>query len=82
MTPGRADSPRLEDLPDVMTVKQCSQVFHVSPGLIYSEARQRHLPSVRLGRRLLIPKSGLLRWLDGGPPAEGAGAPDEKVRGC
>lgn len=57
------------DLPDVLTVREAAELLRLGTNSVYEAARRGELPSVRIGRRLLVPKAGLLRLLDGGPPA-------------
>jgi excisionase family DNA binding protein len=62
-------SVRLEDLPDVLTLEETARVLRLSRGSTYEAVRQGRVPSVRVGRRLLIPKTGVIRLLQ---EAEGA----------
>jgi excisionase family DNA binding protein len=52
---------RLADLPDFLTVDQVAAVLRLSRGSVYQAVRRGELPSVPLGRRLLIPKRFLMR---------------------
>jgi excisionase family DNA binding protein len=60
-----SSAPRLEDLPDVIPVKTVATFFGCAENTCYSAIRSGALPAVRLGRRLLVPKSGLIRFLEG-----------------
>lgn len=48
----------------VLTVEQAAQRLSISRGLAYELVRIGRLPSVRLGRRLVVPVAGLERLLD------------------
>jgi excisionase family DNA binding protein len=56
----------LAELPDVLTVEEAARVLRVGRNAAYELVRQGVVPSIRLGRRLLVPKLGLLRLLSGG----------------
>jgi excisionase family DNA binding protein len=58
----------LDDLPDVLTVAEAAKFLRVGRNSVYEAVRRNELPSVRIGRRLLIPKAALTRFLnrDGG----------------
>ena len=53
------------ELPDVLTVEETAKFLRISRGLAFQSVRQGDIPSVRVGRRLLVPKLKLLEWLDG-----------------
>ena len=55
------------DLPDsaVLTVAETSRVLRVSKASVYEGIRRGEIPSLRLGRRLLVPRAGLVRLLHG-----------------
>jgi excisionase family DNA binding protein len=57
-TPGDA-SERL-----TLTVEQAAAILGVSRAFAYELARTGELPSVRLGRRIVIPRRALVRLLD------------------
>ena len=52
-----------------MTVEEAAAVLGVSRGLAYDAARRGEIPTIRLGRRLLVPRSKLLE-LVGEPTPE------------
>ena len=65
---------QLDELPEVLTVEEAAAFLRVSRGLGYQLAREyvatdgaAGLPVMRLGRRLVVPKRRLLRWLEGQP---------------
>ena len=59
--------PRLDDLPDFMTVPEAARVLRLDRNAVYELARQYRavgtgLPNFRLGRRILVPKQALVTW--------------------
>ena len=54
---------RLADLPDVLTVSEAAKFLRLGRNSVYEAIRRNELPSVRVGRRLLIPKESLERFL-------------------
>jgi excisionase family DNA binding protein len=55
---------RLADLPDVLTVPEAARFLRIGRNSVYEAVRRHELPSVRIGRRLLIPKAALQRLLE------------------
>ena len=53
-----------DDLPDVLTIDEAARFLRISRGLAYEGARRGDLPTVRVGRRLLVPRVRLLAWLN------------------
>ena len=43
----------------VMTVEEARSLLGISRGLIYQAVRAGEIPSVRIGRRILIPRAAL-----------------------
>jgi excisionase family DNA binding protein len=62
------------------TVEEAARLLGVSRGVGYEAARRGELPTIRLGRRLVVPKIALERMLglenDEGRP-DGNGTPSE-----
>jgi excisionase family DNA binding protein len=54
----------------VFTVREAAEVLGISKSHAYELVAQLVLPSRRLGRRIVIPRDALYRFLDG--PAEPA----------
>ena len=48
----------------VVSVTEAAELLGISRGLAYELARAGQLPSLRLGRRLVVPRAALLTWLD------------------
>ena len=59
------------------TVEEAAAILGISRGSAYGLARKGVLPTIRLGRRLLVPRRALERLLDG----SGAPAVSEPDRG-
>jgi excisionase family DNA binding protein len=55
-----------------LSVAETAALLGISRWLVQQAAHDGSLPSVRVGRRILIPRSRLLAWLDG---QQDAGAP-------
>jgi excisionase family DNA binding protein len=43
-----------------LTVEQAAQLLGISRGLAYQAAREGEIPTIRLGRRVLVPRARLL----------------------
>jgi excisionase family DNA binding protein len=63
----------LSALPLTLTVEQAAKVLGVSRGLAYQAAAAGELPTIKLGRRLLVPRARLLAML--GEPVNDEGRP-------
>ena len=55
---------RLEDMPDVMTIGEVAAVLRIGRGTAYQMATRKLLPTVALGRRIVVPKRALIAMLD------------------
>ncbi len=56
-----------------LSVAETASLLGISRWLVQQAVHDGSLPSVRVGRRILIPRSRLLAWLDGmEAPADGA----------
>jgi len=54
-----------EELPIILTVDQLSSIMGISLVGAYELTRQKNFPAIRVGRRITIPKSSLIKWLEG-----------------
>lgn len=54
---------RLEELPDVLTVPEVMRLLRLGRNTVYECCKTGEIPSIRLGRRLLIPRAALERML-------------------
>ena len=52
----------------VLTVEEAAAYLRISRGLAFAAVRDGSLPSIRIGRRILIPRRQLEALLDGPPP--------------
>jgi excisionase family DNA binding protein len=48
----------------LLTVAETSRLLRISRNMAYDLIRQNALPHVRLGRRILVPRHGLERWIE------------------
>lgn len=48
----------------VLSVEQAGELLGLSRGLMYESVRSGQIPSLRIGRRILIPRAALQRLLD------------------
>ena len=78
-TPEHTSSPSIRDDPQqsaeetpissdrlVFTVTEAAYLINVSRAFAYELVARGELPSIRLGRRILIPRAGLQKLLDSG----------------
>jgi excisionase family DNA binding protein len=50
-------------LPATLTIEECASILRLSRGSAYEAARTGQIPTIRIGRRLLVPRGKLLRML-------------------
>ena len=50
------------------SVEEAGQLLGLSRQGAYDAVRRGEIPSIRLGRRLVVPKAALLRIIDGAAP--------------
>jgi len=48
----------------VLTVEECAALLSISRGLAYAAVREGRIPSIRIGRRILVPVAALDRMLE------------------
>ena len=51
------------EAPTVLTVDEAAGLLRIGRNTCYELIRQRRIPHVRLGRRVLIPRWGLEQWI-------------------
>lgn len=56
-------SPKGDSLCLTVTVEQAGRMLGISRGAAYTHARDGSLPTIRLGKRLLVPKAALDKLL-------------------
>ncbi len=49
----------------VYSVAEAGKLLHLSRSLMYESVRTGQIPSIRIGRRILIPRIALARLLEG-----------------
>lgn len=49
----------------VMTVPECARLLSLSRGSAYIAIREGSIPSIRIGRRILVPRARLMAMLQG-----------------
>jgi hypothetical protein len=64
MTPRKSAPPRLDELPDLLTVDEYARWARRGRNRAYDDVRLGIVPSVRLGRTLRVPKAALMRFLE------------------
>ena len=52
-----------DDLPPILTVEQTAKVLGISRGLAFMAVRAGEIPSIRIGRRILVPRDRLRKML-------------------
>jgi len=53
----------------VVTLTEAAVILRISRGSAYEAARRREIPTIRIGRRLLVPTAALERMLAGNAAA-------------
>jgi excisionase family DNA binding protein len=53
----------------VVTVNEAALMLRISRGAAYEAAKRKELPTIRIGRRLLVPLAALERMLAGNAAA-------------
>ncbi len=51
-----------------LTVEEAARLLGISRAFAYEAVRRGEIPSIRIGRRVLVPKAGLTRLVGGEPP--------------
>lgn len=64
------DQMSLDELPDICTLEEFSKVFRVSRATAYRLAARGSIPCLRIGRRVIMSKEHLMRWIDMSVPRE------------
>lgn len=52
-----------DDLPPILTVEQTAKLLGISRGLAFAAVRAGDIPSIRIGRRILVPRDRLRQML-------------------
>ena len=48
----------------MLTVPEAAQILRINKIAVYELARVGRIPALRIGRRVLIPRDALLRWIE------------------
>lgn len=67
------------DSPLTLSVEEAGRLLGISRGLAYEAARRGELPTIRLGRRLLVPRARLLELVGTDPGFGDGGVAREEV---
>lgn len=54
----------IEDLPLTLTVVEIAEIMGLSLAKAYELCHSKGFPSVLVGRRLIIPKLALIKWME------------------
>ncbi len=57
-----------EELPLFMTVQDVAIVMRINKTKAYELAKSEGFPSMRLGKRIIVPKESFLEWVENYPP--------------
>ncbi len=64
MSSGISKTVSLDGLPDFCSLEEVSKVFRVSRATAYRMAERGTIPCLRIGRRVIVSKEHLMRWVD------------------
>jgi len=68
--------------PLVLTPMETAKLLRIGRGTAYEQIRRGVIPSIRMGRRILIPKAALMKMLETGEHRETHPAECEGVTYC
>lgn len=54
----------MTESPVLLSVQEAAKLLCIGRNTLYAMLREHRLPAVRLGRRILIPRASLLKWLE------------------
>jgi hypothetical protein len=54
---------KLEEAPDFFSPRILGRVLGIAEGQAYRLARSQGFPAIRVGKKLIISKMGLIRWM-------------------
>lgn len=61
----KTDEPKLRQFPAItLTVDELVEELHISRKIAYELVREPDFPSFNIGKRILINREGLQRWVD------------------
>lgn len=53
-----------EHVPDILNAQQLAEVLGISKAGAYQILNSKDFPTLRIGKRMLVPKDKLLAWID------------------
>lgn len=53
-----------EHVPDILNAQQLAEVLGISRAGAYQILNSKDFPTLRIGKRMLVPKDKLLAWID------------------
>ena len=53
-----------EHVPDILNAQQLAEVLGISRAGAYQILNSKDFPTLRIGKRMLVPKDKLLTWID------------------
>lgn len=53
-----------EHVPDILNTQQLAEVLGISRAGAYQILNSKDFPTLRIGKRMLVPKDKLLAWID------------------
>ena len=59
----------LDELPDFCSLEELAGLFQVSRATVYRMAEREQIPCLRIGRRIIVSREHLRRWVDESIPA-------------
>lgn len=57
------DVKSFDELPLTLTVEEMGKVLGISRSTAYELANSKGFPALKIGRRLIIPRIALMRWM-------------------
>jgi excisionase family DNA binding protein len=55
---------KLENYPTVLNAAQLAEILNVSKATAYQLLHMESFPTLRIGKRLMVPKEKMVRWID------------------
>lgn len=65
-------SKNFSEIRSVLTVEEAAAELGIGRTLAYESVRTKQIPSIRIGRRVLIPRAAFEKALRGEPPKDGS----------
>ena len=53
-----------EDLPLFLNVNDLSKAIGIAPSSCYELMHEKDFPSIRIGKRLVVPREKFIKWVD------------------